>query len=279
MRLATILTSAMAAVAGGWAVWRSGILTRKATASAPDPESLEPAFRPEDVKVSATARASHAWARPIVESAAALVLQRAPTLAELQYGQAIGSLETSYGKGWVRCPKGCDGQCDISGAQASNNWGAVQAKGSDASFQWCDSHPDGSTYKQRFRSYETPKDGAADMLGHVFSRRPMVAKALASKGATIYRASLAMRRAVYYGGFCPKAVARFGPGIAIPSYRDPDRDEGTRACEREAVEMHAKRVNDIVRAIAASTGDKWVIPLGTFDDAMAWYKAEKERKA
>lgn len=279
MRIPAILTSVGLALGGGWLVWKGKLpFTRKAPPSnAPSEDSLDPAFNAESVNVSAGARASHKWARPIAESALAMVLQRKPELAELQYGQAIGWVETNYGKGWVRCPAGCQGECDIAGAQASNNWGAVQAK-SGPSFQWCDSHPDGKTYKQRFRRYDSPRDGAADMMGHIFSRRPMVALALSDPRPTVYKASLAMRRAVYYGGFCPKAVARFGPGIAIPSYREPDRDEGTRACEREAVELHAKKVHETIRAIAASNGDPSALPLGSFDDAMTWYIRAKEKR-
>jgi hypothetical protein len=81
------------------------------------------------------------------------------------------------------------------------------------------------------------------------------------------RASYVMRRGSYYGGFCPKAQKRYGDEAAKSSFRYPDRDEGTRACSREAIELHAKTAYGHVRQIAAANDEPVAIPLGTYEDA------------
>ncbi len=212
----------------------------------------------------------HRWARPIVSAAIKSIIGRAPSIVETQYGQAIGWLESSYGRGWGKCP--CKNtECDMAGAAASNNWGAVQAKGGVPSFQWCDTNPDGSEYAQHFRSYDSPEAGAADMLSHIFKSRKAVADALKSEGATVYRASLAMRRTTYFGGWCPNAIK----GGAVSSYGDPKGDPKKLACEAEAVAMHAKRAKTIIDDVAASNSDPGAMPLGTLEDAIRWYDSRK----
>lgn len=260
--LITALT-ALGLGGGAYLLWRR--LASGTMQSAPSASSLSPEFQPEAVSIDVPAAkaAAHKGARPIIEQAFQVALKRAGSLDEVQYVQAVASLETSYGRGWneTRCP----------GGNAANNWGAVQSKGDG--FPCEDSYPDGTKYKQNFKVYASPVEGGADVVRHVLVHRPKTASALNERGATIYRASYAMRREVYYGGFCPKAVARYGSGIAKPSVATPDRDEGTQACAREAIELHAKTVNTKIREIASVLGEP-AMPLGTFEDADSWYRKQ-----
>ena len=48
------------------------------------------------------------------------------------------------------------------------------------------------------------------------------------------------------------------------------RDEGTRACEREAVSLHANTALNHIQAIAQAN-DEAPIPLGTFEDARSFF--------
>lgn len=213
------------------------------------------------------------WARGIVKPALESLLGREPSLAELQYGQSVGKIESSYGAGWNKCPCTDPSDCDVAAAQASNNWGAVQAKAGQPGFSWCDTNPDGSKYKQRFRSYATPQEGAADKLRIMFRNMPAVAASLASDGATVYRASLAMRRSTYYGGWCPKAISQYGQ--AANRYGDPKGVPAALACEAEAVAQHAKRAKQVIDAIAAANRDPKALPLGTLEDAVSWFDARR----
>lgn len=205
----------------------------------------------------------HRWARPIVTEALNQLLGRAPSLAEIQYGQAIGWHEGRYGRGWKGAMVG------------SNNWGAVQcAKGSSADcIPYQDSYADGTKYDVSFRRYATPVDGAKDMLRHVFIKRPRTGQALASEDATVFRASYGMRRERYYEGFCPGAVKGFGASRVRPSLAHPDRDEATRACAQEAIRTHAKITKNIIQNIAGACGDPGALPIGTWEDADAWYRS------
>lgn len=214
----------------------------------------------------------HRWARPIVRNALKSILGREPSIAELQYGQSVGWLESSYGSGWGKCP--CPGGegCDVAAAKASNNWGAVQSR-DGSGFDWCDTHPDGSTYRQKFRMYPTPEAGAADKLRLMFKNMRAVADSLSMSGATAYRASLAMRRSSYYGGWCPNAIKEHGKDAN--KYGDPKGDPKALACEAEAVAMHAKRAKSIIDDIAAANGDPGALPLGTLDDALSWWESRK----
>lgn len=219
--------------------------------------------------MAVNAASPHALARPIMAAAFARVMGRKPNLFELQYAQAIAFLESSYGRGW----KG-----EMVG---SNNWGAVQCASGNQSgcIPYRDSFPDGTTYAITFRSYASPEDGAVDVIRHVFSLRPRVAQALASGGATAFRASLAMRRGKYYGGFCPKATAQYGAQVARDSFAYPDRDGGTMACEQEAVSLHANRVANDIKTIADANGDGKVLPLGSYKESRAWYGAGGKKGA
>lgn len=213
---------------------------------------------------------AHREAKVIVQEAFQEMMGRPPTEFELQYTMAIGFLETGYGKGWQ-------------GAMAnSNNWGAVHCSPKEEKansvfginigqfgYGYCipytDKNPDGSTYSQTFKAYPDPKAGAKDLIKHIFKHRS-TGQGLGPTGS-IYDASYIMRRDKYYGGFCPEATKTYGALAAQQSVRTPDKNEGTRACEQEAVTAHALRVQEIINDIAVSTGTSTKLPLGSFEDA------------
>ena len=136
-------------------------------------------------KLSDAAR--HQAAAAVMQEGAQKAIGRELAPGELIYCLAVASLETSYGQAWKGAGAG------------SNNWGAVQARPGEPSFPHSDSYSDGRRYEQAFRTYPTPADGAADVVRHVLKHRPQVAAAL-GPGATVWRASLAMRRTTYFGG-------------------------------------------------------------------------------
>lgn len=176
----------------------------------------------------------------------------------LQYCLAIAWLETSFGKGWST-PEG----------KASNNWGSVQAKAGEPSFAWHDTYSSGEEYQQAFKTYPTPVDGAADVVRHVLLNRKSVERALSEDGASIWRASLAMRRTTYYGSWCKQAIARFGP-IKQSSQKNP-QTEAELACEKEAVSLHVETVKAKLAVIVPVLGIA-ALPLGTYEDAIEWSK-------
>jgi len=202
----------------------------------------------------------HAQAAPIIAEAVKAILGRKGTAAERQYTQAIAFLETAYGRGWKGAMVG------------SNNWGAVQcAAGQSPCIAYQDSFPDGTPYSISFRAYESPEKGAEDVARHVLKLRPQTARALEERNPTTFRASYAMRREKYYGGFCPQATSRFGGAVANASFATPDRDAGTKACAEECISAHAKRVAQIVHDIAADTGEPAALSLGNYADADSWW--------
>lgn len=212
------------------------------------------------VSVSAQEKAVFTEAAAIMREACKAELGREPSDSELTYCLAIAKLETGFGRGWKGAMVG------------SNNWGAVQcsssAQGSGGScIPYEDSYADGTRYKIDFRSYPTPLDGARDVVKHVMVHRPSVAKILGADDCTIYRASLAMRRTTYYGGFCPKTVARYGTMGKRTAQRDPQTD-AEKSCEHEAVELHAKTVVAPIAAKISSALGLQPMRLGTFEDAM-----------
>ncbi len=213
--------------------------------------------------------ASHQYARPILLEAFTRKMGRAPSLAELQYAHAIAYLETRYGKGWKDQMDG------------SNNWGAVQCREGSTlpCIEWEDSHPDGTKYPQRFRAYDSPVEGAIDVINNVFTIRPKTKSALSDAKATTYRASYAMRREKYYGGFCPNATSTHGKESARASFGTPDRDGATRACAEESITTHAKLAHSIMRDVAGAMGEPVAIPLGTFKDADGWYRKRYVKSA
>jgi hypothetical protein len=203
---------------------------------------------------------AHSNARPIIEAATAATLGRKARAATRQYVQAIGWLESNYGQGWKGAMVG------------SNNWGAVQcAAGASPCIAYQDSFPDGTTYKVSFRSYATPLEGATDLARHVVGIRPRVRQALEERSPSVFRASYAMRREHYYGGFCPVASKQYGGAIAKASFGTPDHSDGTRACAEEAITAHAKRVWADVQKIAAESGEAPALELGSYDDADRWW--------
>ena len=228
------------------------------------------------------AAGSHKAARQTLIDAFKELYGREPTLAELQYAHAVGWLETSYGQSW----KGA--------MQGSNNWGAVhcptnqQSKNTSLAsqftnlvttgsatpgcIQYQDSYSDGTKFDVAFKSYPTPKDGAKDLLKHIFTYRG-TGGALA--GGDIFRASYLMRRQTYYGGHCPNATKQFGSADAKSSLGSPDKNAGTQACAQEAITAHATLVQSIANDVAAANGDPSVIGLGSYEAADAWYREKK----
>lgn len=206
----------------------------------------------------------HRNARQIILEAFRELYGRDPTLEELQYGQAIGWVETNYGGGW----KG-----DMVG---SNNWGAVHCPKSAQTGPGCisftDKYSDGTPYTVSFRSYKTPKDGAKDLLANVFTKRGTSGGV---NGGSVYRGSYEMRRGTYYGGFCPNATKEYGGRDARASLKSPDQNAGTAACAQEAVASHANLVKQIINDIAGANGDPGALGLGNYADADAWWR-EKE---
>ena len=264
MRPGEVLASLVAILGIGWLVYG------RKTSPKGDAVSAFPV--PPPVSLSADKAARLKGHLSAMTDGFRAVVKREPSRAELLYMTAIPGLETSWGRGW-KCVANSPPECAASEAQAkaSNNWGAIQANAAwkGATFDWFDRYPDGRLYAQKFRAYATPAEGAADVVRFI-ARLPRTMEALAD-GVSVFRMSLAMRREKYYGSFCPKAVAKFGASIAKPSFSEPDRDEGTRACEAEAVGLHAKRAYDIALELASAAGLE-PVPLGTFEDAMAWYK-------
>jgi len=142
-----------------------------------------------------------------------------------------------------------------------------------------DSFADGTRYKVSFRSYDSDTDGAADVMRHVFELRPRTAGALASQGASVFRASYAMRRERYYEGFCPAATKAFGGAAVRRSLGAPDSSPATIACAKEAITAHAKRIASIIGDIAGACGDATALGLGTFEDAETWYRTAYSEEA
>lgn len=105
---------------------------------------------------------NHTTARAIITSAFFRRFGRNPTRPEAQLVQAIGDLETDYGRGWK--PPGTD----------SHNWGAIQAhsgwRGPTFSYFDTKPQPDGTSkrYEQAFRAYATDEEGASDLIRTVY---------------------------------------------------------------------------------------------------------------
>lgn len=192
----------------------------------------------------------HVWARGVVEQAFELEHGRAPSRFEAQCIQAVGLLETSYGYGWSGAGVG------------SNNWGAVQATPAQVAagvptFAYTDSHQDGTRYAQAFRRYATPVEGARDLVRHMTTVRPLTAAAMRDEAGTD-EVSAAMYRERYYGGWCPAAIKRFGAGAHRQSsvyVRAGATTEAGRACDAEAIGMHAKKLASSIAEIAAALNE------------------------
>lgn len=241
--------------AKAWSVLKGTVLP----SSSSDTEDL----KIESIAPAPAVAAAHRAARPILLEAFQNVMGRKPSLRELQYAHAIAWLETSYGRGW----KG--------EMQNANNWGAVQcplnAQDGPNCVPYEDSYSSGAKYKVSFRRYPTPVAGAEDVIRHIFKLRPITAASLAN-GEDDFHASYAMRREKYYGGFCPLATAKYGIADANASLGHPDKNEGTQACEAEAVGLHARRAHLISQNVAASLGESVAAPLGVYEKADQDYK-------
>jgi len=113
------------------------------------------------------------WPR-VLEAAAAsdrpevreLASRGGPNLATLQIAGAQANLESTYGLASYTNKKTGEKSGVI------NNWGAVQAHGGQKGFETTDTHADGSEYNALYRIYDTPEDGAFDMLREMTIRRP-----------------------------------------------------------------------------------------------------------
>lgn len=212
---------------------------------APDPEK-------------ATSKGWHQSARKIIIEAFRKVMGRDPSIAEMQYCQAVGFNESGYGTAKF-------------GGEVLNNWGAVQCykEGPDCHY-WEDSHPSGQKYPVGFRRYETPVDGAADMI-RLIMKRKRTAAALASEG-TVFDVSYAMRRELYYEENCPRAAVQYGASSVNKSTSTPDLNEATKACAQEAITRNTTKLKRTIDAIAPSCGDPWAMALGDYGatDA-AWH--------
>jgi len=144
----------------------------------------------------------HREAREVIRQGFALALGYNGTGPELQVAQAVGRRESSYGRGWK-----ADGV-------GSNNWGAVQAGrppcNPATSFEYTDTHPesDGSSTKYSicFRRYASPVEGAADMIRHLYVKRPTVLRAV--HRGSLHDFSAAMYDEHYYEGFGATREAR-----------------------------------------------------------------------
>lgn len=191
-----------------------------------------------------------------------------PTLQELQYVQGVGWQETSYGKGWGPVAA----RLQNPELLTLNNWASEQCSPlGDDCIGGEDHLPDGSAFTVGFRKSSTPVDGARQLVKEVIKQRRGVQSALKDPEVTVMRASYLMRRGTFYGGYCPAATKTYGAAAARASLKEPDRDEGTRACAREAIETHARLIWSAIRDIAGATGDATIIPLGTYDAADEWY--------
>ncbi len=228
------------------------------------PKGYGPIFAPLEPRViDAQTAARHKGAAEVIRQAFLAEMGREGTDAEIQYATAIANIESSYGRGWKGAMVG------------SNNWGAVQCAANAQTAAGCipyqDSFSTGQKYNIAFRSYPTPVDGARDVIKHIFKKRPRTAAALSEDAPCVFRASLAMRRESYYGGFCPKATNRYGATSIIAKENRNPVSEAALACEREASELHAKRVATLLQEIAPAAG---LAPMAlcTYEDAVKWYK-------
>lgn len=151
-------------------------------------------------------RPSDAAARVIIERAFESVFGRAPSLAEAQGAQVIARRESGYGAGWKN-----DDKCPNNDCEGSNNWGAIIRvpcpKGSEAqpdcppgSFLHLDHRADRSKCWQCFRRYETPEEGAADLIRQLYTGRRGSVLNAATRGS-LYGMMAAMFDTGYYGGF------------------------------------------------------------------------------
>lgn len=141
--------------------------------------------------------ASHAQAREWAHDGFVLQFQREPTLAEVQFVQAIALLESGYGQGWKNDGVG------------SWNMGAVQAGrppcNPETSFSYTDTHPnsDGTStpYTICFRKYPGPVEGMADVARILYKQMSIIPSSIRAVSTQMYEKH-------YYEGFGATKEAR-----------------------------------------------------------------------
>lgn len=126
-----------------------------------------------------------------------------PTLEELQAFGAIGTLESSYGRGWSGPMSG------------SNNWGAITCGSKPDDSGQCpagcspnkDTSPYSGEYVTCFRRYGSPAEGAAGLISFIY-KWPEVQEAI--KSGNLDEVSWTMRQRSYFLGFKtdPREAAR-----------------------------------------------------------------------
>jgi hypothetical protein len=79
-------------------------------------------------------------------------------------------------------------------------------------------------------------------------------------------------RALYYEERCPEAFKKYGAEVDKGSI-NPDLNEATQACAREAVTKNATKIKAAIDAAALANGDPWAMGLGTYDEADANWRA------
>jgi hypothetical protein len=136
---------------------------------------------------------NHAQARQDAIEGFKRALNRPPSISEVLCLQAVGALETAYGRGWST-PE----------SKGSFNMGAITAGGSwkGATFEHKDSMPqsDGTStwYTTKFRKYPSAIDGWTDLARIMYVNRPAVLKA-ATAGDT-FGVSAALYETKYFFG-------------------------------------------------------------------------------
>lgn len=183
---------------------------------------------------------SHRDARAIVSEAFHRVFSREPTRPEAQCLQAVGWLETGYGQHWRGAGSG------------SNNWGAIQAHAgwTGDTFDYTDTRPndDGTStpYRQAFRKYASPADGATDLAKTVYTggRNPLL-------GATAkLHDPLGSRHAIVLPAATKGDTHGFSAGLYFSVYY-----QGFGRNAEERIAHHQKAVDNACAAMARELGE------------------------
>ncbi len=257
------------------------------------------------------------WARQaIIDGWAKVHPGYAPNLSELQATQAWSDVESGYG-GWANHPK-----CGNNGV-GSNNWGSVQkCKPCTTAGAYCCKNLDGlcpagtfecgdydaahnKDYRVCFLQYPTPADGAAGIIKHMTTLRPLTWAAIKTGDAVAI--ATAMYDEHYYGGrgatreirieggvkaiteHAAKIAAALGEPIAVcrgcgasgpPPTPGPD---GTITPTQQATSSNAPLVLGVL-AVAAVAGGIWYgrqrlrAPQESDDDATARQQSGSHRR-
>lgn len=186
------------------------------------------------------------WARGIIVAAFKKVMGRAPTLAEAQLAQAVGKIETNYGKSW----KG-------EGAK-SHNWGAIQdwSKKKTNNFKSTDiaagtKDKPAQKYKVNFKSYPDDISGAADLINNIFKTNRPQYKITPDRQFPAGSVVPGPGR----GELCLAAAAagdimKFSAAMYHTGYYG-----GTASTWQERIKIHAKGLESIIRSMASSIGE------------------------